>query len=1166
MKLIVKIFPSASIQSKFVSYFYSTKTNEMKKIVTILIGIFCLISSQISAQQMNKPSFLEIAQLPLWAQTMYENNPNVFEVDELYRNYYSSNLFEKSYHTQYYKRWRKSVNNRIDENGFPIVYSDYELKAIRENYIAKQSHEKSSDWSSVGPYHTQQDLGGIGKRQTNVYSIDQCLGNTNIMYLGTEPGEVYKSLDAGINWSTVSMTMDFGSGVTAIEVHPTNGDIVFAGGNYGIFRSTDGGSSWTNVLPQTNLNVNEILINPANDQIILAATDKGLYRSVNGGTTFTQLYTQKAYDVKLNTGNNNIVYMLKNNPALIICEFYSSSDMGETWNIQSTGWYSSTDAARTDGGGRIAVSNDDPNRVYAYLIGEAKLNDYGFIGVFKSNDAGTSWSLPNTPTGGPYNASHLNLAYGGPTWTYHQGFYNCAIVASPTNADEIIVGGLNLYKSLDGGSTFTALGGYVGGPLDMHVDNQDFRSINGNTWITTDGGVYLSTDFYTTQPTFKMDGVHGSDYWGFGSGWNEDVLVGGLYHNGNIAYNESYGAGNFLSLGGGEAPTGYVNPGNNHKTYFSDIGGYVIPVNITDPLVYFSMGMSPNESYYASESSEMEFHPNCYNIAYLGKDNKLWKTSDGGGSYNLVHTFGSSANDVVNYIEISSSNPDVIYLNQRPSSGSTGLLWKTTNGGVLWNQLTIPAGNSRIMQLTINPLNENEIWIAYTSGSNGNKVYHSINGGSSWTNITTTILNNESIQSLIHIAGTNGGIYAGTGRGVFYANNTSPWVIDNSGLPTYISTTSLRPFYRDGKVRMASYGKGIWESNLNEQPALPICRITVDKLEQTVFCELDSFYFEDYSFLNHTNASWDWVFPTGSPANSSSRNPSVLFSNPGVHLAVLTITDQFGNTDQDSLYVTVTNYLAPTFVDEDFESTFLPNGWFLTNPDNGGQWSLNSSYGGYGNSSQSAIFDNYGIDSQGSYDDMNIALNTLAMSDLQLSFDVAYAPYGGQYSDTLDVMVSTDCGATFSQVYSKGGTTLATAPTIGSNFYPTATEWRTESIDLSSYVNFDKVIIAFRNWGHFGNNIYIDNINILNDLKIDESNTNNFEMYPNPISSGCILHLKGIENGSNIKIFDNQGKVVFKSSSITDEKITLPNQLNSGVYWINVETVKTIWNKKIVVN
>jgi photosystem II stability/assembly factor-like uncharacterized protein len=1133
----------------------------MKKLLFLLVEFSSLC---LHAQyQLIKPSNYEISLLPSWAKEMYADEPNVFRVDSLISAYYASHPFEKTYHTQYYKRWRRSVANSIDENGFVIQKTSEQIEQENASYLAHQGTVKALNWTVVGPIHNAGEGGAQGSGQTNVYCVDQCEGQPQFLYLGTEPGEVFKSLDGGTSWTCVSMTQNFG-GTTAIEVHPMNGQVVFVGGNNGVYRSLDGGVSWQHVVIQTNFEANEILIDPSNDQIVFAASGKGLFRSTDGGTTWIQLYTQKCWDIKAKPGTIGTFYLLKNNPTLIRSEFFVSNDSGATWTIQTNGWYSSTDPARNDGGSRLAVSPADPNRVYAYLIGESKPDDFGYIGVYKSTDGGMSWTLPNGPMGGPYTADHLNLAYGNPSWTYHQGFYNCAIVASPTDADEILVGGLNLYRSSDGGASFSSVAGYVGGPLSMHVDMQDFRSVAGNTWITTDGGVYWSSDFFTTQPEFKMNGVRGSDYWGFGSGWNEDVLVGGLYHNGNLAYHENYGEGNFLELGGGEAPTGYVNPGENRKTYFSDISGKIIPLNYTDPIDNFSFGIAPNESYYAAESSELEFHPNCYSIAYTGKENKLWRTSDGGGSFDLIKQFGAATDDIVTYIEISTQNPNTLYVCQRPASGGLGYLWKTTDGGVNWNQLSIPGGNSRRMLLSINPVNHDQVWIAYADGANGNKMFQSNNGGLSWTNITSSELNNQSIQSLVYVAGTNGAIYVATNNAVYYRNAaSSSWALDNGGLPTFTNGNILKPFYRDAKIRLATYGKGIWESPLNEQPS-PICRITVDKLIQTVYCVSDSFYFEDHSFLNHQGASWNWTFPTGSPSSSSERNPAVFFSSQGNHLAILTITDQFGQTDQDSLTVTVNNYPAPTVIQEGFEGAFLPDGWFQTNTDGNGQWSLSTTSGGFGLSSQSTIFNNYDYDSQGTTDDLNALLNTEDMTELQLTFEVAYAPWGGSYSDTLDVLISTDCGVTYTSVYSKGGNTLATAPAFTSYYVPASNEWRTETVNLNSFVGFSEALIVFRNKGHWGNVIYLDNVNITNDLGVQKVVPKPVRIFPNPLEAGGKLYVEGVTTDFSLRIRDMNGKTIYCKESGEGEMV-IPSSIANGSYMITIETEKTIWNKHLVI-
>jgi photosystem II stability/assembly factor-like uncharacterized protein len=1132
-----------------------------------LLVVFFIVFNFLTciSQNLQKPSPSEIEQSPQWAQLMYSENPSVFEVDNLYRGFYLKNSFQKTYHTQYYKRWRRKFLNYTDQNGFIHLPNESELQSDETAYRKKQSSVKSSNWSIVGPITNYQEGGNQGSGQTNVYCVDQCLNSPSVLYCGTEPGEVYKSLDEGINWDLVSKNENFGSGVTAIEVHQTNPDIVFAGGNNGVFRSINGGQTWINVLSNTNFGVNELLIHPTNDQLIFACTDKGLYRSTDGGILWTILFTNKTYDIKANSADASILYIVRNNPTGIICEFLKSTDFGATWDVQSNGWFTSNDPARNDGGARIAVTPANPNRIYAYLIGDSKPDDFGYIGVYRSDDGGATWTLPNGPVGGPYTAGHVNLAIGWADWTYHQGFYNCALMVSQSNPDEILIGGLNLYKSSDGGLSFSPVAGYVGGPLNMHVDMQDFRTIGSTAWVTTDGGVYRSSDFFTSNYEFRMSGVHGSDYWGFGSGWNEDVLVGGLYHNGNLVHYENYGNGNFLELGGGEAPTGYVNPGENRKTYFSDIAGKIIPVNLNDPIANAAFGMAPNESYWAAESSEMEFHPNCYSVAYIGKDNAIWKTTDAGASFNLLYTFGTNTANQVKYIEVSSTNPNVIYLNQQPSSGSNGVLWKTLDGGVTWSQLNKPNGNSRRMLLSLNPINENELWIAYPDGANGFKVFKTSNSGQAWENWTSTTFNNESIQALNYIAGTDGGVYITTNRAVYYRNNSTLFQLDNGGLPLFTSGNIFQPFYRDGKMRMATYGKGIWESNFSEQPTQVIARAMVDKLSQEVVCGIDSFYFDDHSFLNHTNASWNWIFPTGNPSSSNLRNPAIYFSQEGVHLAILQITDGNGNSDVDSIQVSVNFLNLPTSVSEGFEGAFLPSGWSVENQNNDAQWSLSSSAGGYGNSTKSAIFDNYNNDSQGNKDDLIMNFNPSAIANHSfLKFDVAYARWGSGYSDTLQVLASTDCGESYQSLYLKGGTYLATTPDNQSFYIPSASEWRTDSIDLAAFSNETNLQLAFRNIGRYGNAVYLDNINIGDFAHIEENENDEPIVYPNPVRAGEAITIQ-FRGEFNAFLVDQKGSKIQIHKGTDALNLLISENCTAGLYTLQIQTPTRIWNERIAV-
>lgn len=1136
---------------------------------TILICLFAFfISLNVHAQQPFETTD--------WVVEMMSETPNAWRVDQLYKAYYKRHPFSKNYYTQYYKRWRRTVQDRLDENGYVVTARAEYLLREDADYLSRFSalQRSAGSWSHVGA--NQVWNGNVEKHndQTNVYSIDVCQSTPWVMYAGTEPGEIYKSADGGLNWNCVSLSINMNGGVNAVAVDPTNSNVVLAGNGNVLKRSNNGGGTWTDVPGGAGIDVREILFNPNNPQIVHFVCEAGLYRSTDGGQTITRTLQQSCWDIKYQPGTDNL-YLLRSNNSAKICEFWISPDDGTTWAISNTGWYQSSDPARSIGGGRIGVSPADPNRVYAYLIGDSKTGDIGFIGLFRSNNAGLSWTLPNGPTGGPYTTAHPNLAYGWPGWDYHQGYYNCAIMVSKTNADSILIGGLNMWRSNDGALTFSPVGGYQGNTFSLHPDMQDFKETSIGTWATTDGGIYFSNDFFTTHEEERSTGIRGTDFWGFGQGWNTDIFGGGAYHNGNNVRHENYPPNQMLQLGGGEASTGYANPSSSNRMYFSDLGGRVIPDTI-GPNDNFGFGLFPNESYGAAESSEIEFHPASFNNLFLGKDNKLWKSTDGGSSFALLKAFGTDSTAFVQHIEIPFNNPNIMYVSQRPSTGNTGLLWKSTDAGNSWNTLPLPtltAGTRNRILLSCDLANDRILYLAFPSGGNNSKVYKSIDGGSSWTNMTTATLNGESIHGINLISGTDGGVYLFTSRTVYYRNNSmTDWALDNVGLPAFIDCNIARPFYRDEKIRVASYGKSIWESALYDRLSSVISQPMADKLSYKLWCDETqsaTFQFECHSVLNHAGASWSWSFQDGTPATSSLRNPSVFFTGAGSKLVVLTITDAQGHTDTDSMYVDVQLFSADSIVREDFERG-LTQEWRIFNPDNATTWGITNSEGGYGLSSSSAVLDNYYYNGSGQTDDMVTNIDLTGLAEAQMTFDVAYAPYDANLFDRLQVLVSTDCGVNYTVLYDKSNTILATAPTQASYFSPTSAQWRTDTVDLSAYLGQSGLAIAFRNINGYGNPIYLDNINLRAEptaINVKPApSSESFAIYPNPVTADRNMRVTSSEGGLlKITFYDAKGRAVWFMQANSNASIQIPSVLSSGSYTVVVESERTMSAKKVIV-
>ncbi|WP_367390623.1 choice-of-anchor J domain-containing protein [Lewinella sp. LCG006] len=1143
----------------------------MKNLLFVCMMLFANLSF---AQILEKPAAAEIASLPQWAQLMYEDDPNVFAVDAAFQAYYRERVLEKSYHTQYYKKWRKTIDAYIQADGHYALPTEAEVLQRREQTMRQApAAGRSGSWTLLGPVDSYNTDGDDSGQHTNIYCLDQSLSDPSVLYSGTEPGEIYRSNDEGETWFNVSLNdpLTIGTGIDAIKIHPTNPELVLAGSGSFLFRSEDGGTTWTVVLSGFN-RVTEIAFMPSMPDVVLMSTFNGVFRSTDAGIDWDLVSPGKAWDLKLNTSNDQIVFLAKSNTAQNLSEFYRSTDGGLTFTIQTDGWHTSTDPGRNDGGVRLAVSDADPDRVYAHLIGESKTGDSGFIGLYRSDDGGLSWTLPNGPAGGPYDENHINLAVASVNWSYHQGYYNCALMCSNTNPDELLVGGLSLYKSTDGGNTFTALAGYAGGPYRMHVDMQDFRSIGTTSWITTDGGIYRSTDFFSTDGfDIRMTGIHGSDYWGFGQGWNEDVTVGGLYHNGVLSSFDNWAPGDFLQLGGGEPASGYVNPGEGRRVYSTQVGGRILPLEIGEPVTSFQFGINPNESYWGVQSTELEFDPRSYYTAYTGKDHQLWRSNDLGVTFDLFATFGNNIDDRITYIEIAWSAPSVMYVCQQMNTGNLGRLWKTTDAGNTWQQLTLPvASNTRKMLVQVDPLDENIVYIAFQSTGNGQRIYKSEDGGLSWTNLTTPILNNQNGKSIAVCGGTDGGIYYATSNSIYYRNNSmSDWEHFADGLPVEINTNIIRPFYRDSKIRLASYGKGVWESPLFEAPSRPVAQVSVDRFVDTVLCEIAPFRYVDHSIIDHAGASWSWTFAGGTPATSADIQAEVTYDTPGTYLTTLTVTDAQGNSDTDSLYISIAQNTASPILSEDFEGSFPPSGFLVENPDNGITWQAANNVGGFNNSSRSMMVNNFDYFESGELDDIMVALDLSGQAAPFLTFDVAYTLWGGNYSDSLEVLLSTDCGLTLVSEYFKGGADLATRPAQDSPFTPSGDEWRTDTIDLSAYAEYTDVLLIFRNHTGFGNNLYVDNIN----LHVDPVTATEalpaeavVELYPNPVIQGEHMQIKTpYQEDILIDIFSADGKMVYRKKHAAVSTLdTTP--FSKGAYLCIIRSEKQIRKALFVVD
>ena len=786
---------------------------------------------------------------------------------------------------RYYKRWRMSAATKLGPNG--TIRPEKLSPVQRREHSSNNNNQRNSSsavasWSIVGPKTMrplEQDNPAqpVVSSQTNIYTCAFAPSNTDIVYACPESGGIYKSTDKGLHWNCVSNEYPF-SEFYSIIVDPGNPDLVYAGRNNAIAWTNNGGVTWNDVVVPFGL-VNQLLIQPGNTSHLFAAAEHGLLESVDNGQSWNNVagISDFVFDIQYKPFNDNVLYALVQQGTFI--EFWKSDDNGQSFSPSLNGW---TGKGITDAGAaRLTVTPADSNRIYAVLLGNSPSPQVPFI--FKSMDGGISWDT--TCTGGTDFTCSYNLPLG---MSNGQGYYDLAILANPLNADEILVGTTSMYKSTDGGASFLATGGYAG-PIQIHPDIQWMASNGTETWVATDGGMNFSTDFFSDPNNFssRTDGDFGTELWGFTQAWNEDIVAGGRYHNGNVVVSENYPDGTGIYVYGAESATGYYMYGRERHIAFSDVGGMVVPDSVDGPISWFSYTKYPNEDYYGYDVSNLAFWPSCYMRLYTGQDQMLWRSDDGGELWSTVHVFSPER---VKKFEFCRTHPANIYL------ATDANLYHSTDTGSTWTTLTLPPGaNISLLRLAVSATDSNTLWIASPYNPAGQRIFKSTDAGQSWTNQTTAIMDLENVIALSAQAGTDDGIYCFEEHGkCFYRNNSmTDWVEYNDSLPANIYTMYASPFYRDSKIRIGC-NKGFWQVPFYEPSSL-IAQPTANTLYSS--CSDDTVYFNDFSVFDHDQATWSWNFSPAPLYVSATNvpNPVVLFGNAGIKTATLTISNSSGS-------------------------------------------------------------------------------------------------------------------------------------------------------------------------------------------------------------------------------------------------------------------------------
>lgn len=315
------------------------------------------------------------------------------------------------------------------------------------------------------------------------------------------------------------------------------------------------------------------------------------------------------------------------------------------------------------------------------------------------------------------------------------------------------------------------------------------------------------------------------------------------------------------------------------------------------------------------------------------------------------------------------------------------------------------------------------------------------------------------------------------------------------------------------------------------------------------------------------NASATVTLPTIS-ASAGTHTLTILPANPNGQAIFVT---QFGSVMQSFTVVSGAGTAVP-FTNTMSSTAFPYSGWSLNNPDGAITWARVTTNSG------SLKYDCFSYGSVGAIDEFTVEPADLSTSSVaSLNFNVAHRQYSASYTDGLAVLVSTDCGATWTSVWSKSGATLASVtPASTSAFTPSANQWRAECVNLSAYTGNNQVFIMFRATNGYGNNIYVDDINVSGTsctigISEEVTNLNSFNVYPNPVTSAANISLNlAASNPVSMTVSDMLGKVVFTNNYGTmragEHMLVLDAaKFEAGLYFVTIKAGEETITRKITV-
>ncbi len=759
---------------------------------------------------------------------------------------------------------------------------------LAKTYIESLQHQNTTgkiagaipgiNWQERGP----SNCGG----RTRAIMVDPNDATKKTVWVAGVAGGLWKTSDITLASPAWTSTNDFFTclAITSICYAPSNTQVFYFGtgegyfnadfqrGN-GIWKSSDGGATW-NQLAATNANanfyyVNRLVVNTNGD--VYAATNSGIFRSQDGGTSWNRVLgasapggavTDNFSDVEV-AADNQVWASTRTSGAI----YKSATGNSGTWTLLNTGangFPATGVATRID----IALAPSDANVCYAYAA-------HGGVNFYKTIDGGANW----TPLTKPVDADPGI----GNDITRTQFWYDMSIAVDPNNAAVAFVGGVDLFKTSNSGSTWQQVTHWYGGYgfQDVHADQHIalFEPGNSNViYFGNDGGIWRSTNATAAIPAviakhdnynvtqFYACAIHPTAY--------SNYFLAGAQDNGSHQFTLG-GIGNTTQVTGGDGCFVHIDQNEPQFQFTSYV--YSNYYRSTDGGVSFSTLTSNNNGSFVNPSD----YDNTSNNFYA---------SYSGGTYSRILS-ASTLNTLTSVAIAAFGGATITTVSCSPNTADK-VFFGLNNGRVVRvdnaNAVT-PVGThinsgmgmpgSSVSCIAVENGNDNHLLVTYSSYG-VNSVWETTNGGTSWTSVEGNIPDMP-VRAALFNPNNNQQALVGTELGVWSTDllngGTTNWAPSSVGLAnTRVTMLQLRT--SDKLVIASTHGRGLFSSDVFADPNADfVANKIVTYINKPV-------NFTDASFKS---TSWNWNFGDG--GNALSKNPVYTYSTPGVYTVSLQI-------------------------------------------------------------------------------------------------------------------------------------------------------------------------------------------------------------------------------------------------------------------------------------